>query len=282
MTSAQEIEEVQLANSPPSPVSGIDAINLSLRALWNYKSSATYKDLATPTGLHPTSVSQALSAAKDIGLTEYAGKRGLYTFTTEGKEYTRLLTGGAEAEAKDRLRLVVLKNPRWDGIASFLRTNLGIPRPPMDIVIDVERRLGKQWSTGMRFNVAQSIVSILEYAGLVKNDGGKIVSLLQDSGMEQIWPTSWPANVIDRASVRDPSINSSSRGLIRTSEPVTPPGPDFADYKDQNVIIRVRKDLQSINSAKLFLDFLEQQVKIAQKTVQDASQSQAAEHHPSQ
>src|SRR6266581_6609800 len=108
MIETQENEETSSREAPPSPVAGIDVINLSLRALWNHKSSATYKDLATPAGLHPTTVSQALSSARDIGLTESAGKRGLYTFTLEGKEYTRALTRGAESEAKERLKLVVL------------------------------------------------------------------------------------------------------------------------------------------------------------------------------
>jgi len=263
-----EASESTLRDSPPSPVANIDSINLALRALWNHKSSATYKDLATPAGLHPTAVSQALSAGRDIGLTAYAGKRGLYTFTSGGREYTRALTGGAEAEAKDRLELIILNNPRWAGIIAFLRTNTGVPRPAIDLVFDVERKLSKQWSSGMRANVAQSIVSILGYAGLVKVESGKIVSQLKQD-------TNWPiqAEVIDRASVRDPIFSNNSthdlssllKESARLAERIEPPRADFADYKDQNTIIRVRKDLHSIATAKSFLDFVEANLIVARK-----------------
>jgi hypothetical protein len=255
-------------------------MNLSLRALWNYKSSATYKDLATPAGLHPTVVSQALSSARDVGLTEYAGKRGLYTFTPQGKEYTRALTGGAESEAKDRLRQIILTNPRWVGIVAFLRTNVGVPRPNVDLVLDVERRLSKQWSSGMRTNVAQSLVSILEFAGLAMVESGRIISTLRpDFEGERL--------VADhRASVKDFSVPqpytwaqwSVQEAQRRAAERMEPPKPDFAEFKDENVVIRVRKDLQSIAFAKGFLDYVESVIRLNAQAKKDTPATESGSH----
>jgi len=212
-------------------------------------------------------VSQALSSARDIGFTDYAGKRGLYAFTPLGREYTRALTGGAEKEARDRLRDIILNNPKWAGIVGFLRTNKGVPRTSMDLVIDLERRLGKQWSTGMRTNVATAMVSILQFAGLVKTEGGKIVSLLDQDGIQpEVGPTPM---TVERASGKD-----TWRVFSRTPEPTPTPGVDFADYKDQNVVIRVKKELQYVLTAKRFLDFVEAEIRASQ-TADQTKDSQA-------
>src|SRR3989442_1354507 len=141
---------------PPSPVAGIGIINFTMRALWNHKASGTYKDLSGPAGVHPTVASQALSASRDLGLTQTAGKKGLYEFTPEGREYTRSLIGNRDSEAREQLRAIIANNPRWEGIIGFLKTNENVPRASLDIVVDVERKLGKQWSPIMRKRVADA------------------------------------------------------------------------------------------------------------------------------
>src|SRR6266480_3001778 len=244
---------------PPSPVTNIGIINITMRALWNHKASGTYKDLAGPAGVHPTVASQALSASRDLGLTQSGGKKGLYEFTPEGREYTRSLVSNRETEAREQLRAIIGNNSRWEGIIGFLKTNENLPRESLDIVVDVERKLGKQWSPIMRRRVADSLVSILEYAGLAKLDKGKLISMVKQDDL--------PGPVtIARASVKDISIFPSffSQASTRTVDRTEPPRSDFAEYRDENVIIRVRKNLPSIAFAKSFLDLVENGVRLTQ------------------
>ncbi len=245
---------------PPSPVANIGIINITMRALWNHKASGTYKDLAGPAGVHPTVASQALSASRDLGLTQSGGKKGLYEFTPEGREYTRSLVSNRETDSRGQLRAIIGNNSQWEGILGFLKTNENLPRESLDIVVDVERKLGKQWSSIMRRRVADSLVSILEYAGLAKLDKGKLISMVKQDDL--------PGPVtIARASVKDTSIFPSffvSQEQRRVSDRPDAPRTDFAEFRDENVTIRVRKDLQSIASAKGFLDFVENGVRLAE------------------
>lgn len=242
--------------SAATPIYGMETINRVLRALYNYKKPATYKELASHSGLHTITTSQALSSSRDVGLSRLAGKRGLYDLSPEGIDYARFLTAGKEEDARRVLRQVILSNPLWTEVVSFLRTNLNTARDPTDIVIGLERKLGKQWSQAMRAKVADSYASILSYAGLARIESGNIVSLLtqnMDSSEQLI--------VVDQARVRDVSIfpsnslnASDQRGVIDRTDASRP---DFAEFKDENVMIRVRKDVQSISFAKSFLDFVE-------------------------
>jgi hypothetical protein len=261
----EEIESLDEGSkeSPPSPVANIPIINITMRALWNHKASGTYKDLAGPAGVHPTVASQALSASRDLGLTQSGGKKGLYEFTPEGKEYTRSLVGNRETEAREQLRAIIANNPRWEGIIGFLKTNENLPRESLDIVVDVERKLGKQWSPIMRRRVADALVSILEYAGLAKLESGKLISMVKQDDL--------PGPVtIARATVKDTSLFPSvfpsffQQDQRRITDRQEAPRSDFAEFRDENVTIRVRKDLQSIASAKGFLDFVENGVRLSE------------------
>lgn len=261
-----EVPDEGSREGPPSPVANIGIINFTMRALWNHKASGTYKDLAGPAGVHPTVASQALSASRDLGLTQSGGKKGLYEFTPEGREYTRSLIGNRDTDARGQLRAIIGNNPRWEGIIGFLKTNENLARESLDIVVDVERKLGKQWSPIMRRRVADALVSILEYAGLVKMESGKLISKVTQDDL--------PGPVtIARASVKDTSFFP---GFTVTAEPkrimdrLETPRPDFAEYRDENVIVRVRKNLESIAFAKGFLDLVEMGVRTTQKKVDSA------------
>ena len=52
------------------PYMAIEAINKVVTVLYRYKTSATYRDTASACGIHPVMVSQALAAARDVGLAE--------------------------------------------------------------------------------------------------------------------------------------------------------------------------------------------------------------------
>lgn len=160
------------------PVCGIDSINQAVRALYGYKKPALYKDLATAANLHPVYLSQALSSARDVGLTEHAGKRGVHKLTSAGEEFGLLVSVGKEAEAREVLKRVILANPTWSEIITFLRLNKGEPRDPLDIVTDVERKLSKRWSSTMRGKLAKAYTSILEYAGIARTDKDRIIPLI--------------------------------------------------------------------------------------------------------
>jgi len=167
-----------------SPVQSIEAINKVISVLFTYKRAVTYQEITPATNLHKTTVSQALSASRNIGLTELAGKKGLYILTKEGEEYGRLVTAGKIAEAKTLLRKILLNNPLWSEIIVFLKATFNQERDPIDLVLDVERKLGKQWSKGMRYRIRDSYISILSYAGLIEKKGNKIISRVKKEATE--------------------------------------------------------------------------------------------------
>lgn len=179
MEEQQLAEEHDARENAPALTQGIQNVNKVVRALYIYKKEASYKELAGPTGLYPAIASQALSSSKDLGLTKSAGKKGWYLLSSQGVEYARYLTESRTEECQAVLGRVVLGNPLWTDIVSFIRMSGGVPRDPIDLVMStVEAKLGKQWSPKMRKQVSDSIVSALEFARIVKEDSGKIVALI--------------------------------------------------------------------------------------------------------
>ncbi len=136
-----------------------------------------------------------------LGLVGWPGKKGLYDLTPEDIDYSRFLTAGKEEDARRTLRQILLGNKSWSEVVSFLLTNQSRARDPTDIVLAVERKLGKQWSQAMRAKVADSYASILNYDWLARVESGNIIPLLtQDMDMADQTTT------IDQARVRDISI----------------------------------------------------------------------------
>jgi predicted transcriptional regulator len=164
---------------------GIDGINRAVRALYSYKGAATYKDLAKGAGIHPVYMSQCLSAARDVGLTESAGKRGLYKLTTKGEDYARHLSYGEDDKARDILRELLLERPAWTQIIKFLKISFKQERNPLSLVADVEGKLGKHWSETLRNTYATTYSSVLEFAGLIETSGKNIISKVADKGEQK-------------------------------------------------------------------------------------------------
>lgn len=180
-------EEKSLAKIGPiaTPNQSIDAINKVVSVLFSYKRPAMYKDVALAANLHQMTVSQALSASRDMGLTRSAGKKGLYVLTSEGQEYARLLTAGKENEAKSLLHDLLERLPTWKEVMVFLKAIRGEARDPIDLILDVERKLNKNWSRQQRSRLADCFSSILIYADFVRKKGGKIFSLLDEQAVSE-------------------------------------------------------------------------------------------------
>jgi len=223
-----------------SPIQSIEVINKVVKLLFSYKRSATYKDIAGPAGLHPSNVSQALSASRDLGMTNLAGKKGLYVLTKDGEDYARLIAANREDEAKHLLCEIIQKNTLWADVVAFLKATKGEARDPLDLILDVERKLGKKWSQGMRRRVRDSYVSILTYASLVKEEGEKIISLIE---------TEIPT-VKEVAEV--PQLPAQPSSTITPSSPMVKP--DFEKLQSNDFYFEVRKDLSTIDFAKSQFD----------------------------
>ena len=222
-----------------TPTTGIDGIHHAIRALYGYKRPASYKELAKPANLSPVYISSALSASRHVGLTTLSGKRGLYKFTEAGEKYGRLLTFGKEEECRDLLRQTLLKNPWWSEIVNFLRVNEGRERESMDLVLDIEGKLGKKWSARMRGSVGNALTSILSYSGLVESKGNKIISQI---GMEE---------------KEEKNGEKPKRSMEKPTKETTVAGApeEFAEFRlPDSFILYVRKDSYAI-------DFFEKQVK---------------------
>ncbi|MDH5449022.1 MAG: hypothetical protein OEY24_03435 [Candidatus Bathyarchaeota archaeon] len=236
------------------PLQNLDAVNKVVRVMYGYKTAVMYKDIASACGMHPVNVSQALSAAHDIGLTESAGRKGLYNLTSEGKDYARLLTAGKENEAKNLLKHIIRQNPLWVEIIRFLDATRGQPRDPLDLVLEIERKVGKQWSTSTRGAIRESLVSILEYAQMIVKEGPQIISV----GEEQ--------------------IETESEAEQRT-EPLTPQvdtylDSDFEFLKSSDFTFEVRKDAKAVEFAQTqFAAWITYLKKKLAEEKQDARQS---------
>jgi len=222
------------------PVVGIDGVNTAVRTLFVYKKSTFYKELAIAANVNEIYMSQALSASREVGLTELAGKRGVYRLTPQGEEYARFLSFGKDVESRELLREILLNNPQWSEIMTFLKVNQGIPRDPLDIVLDVERKLGKRWSPSMRSKIASVYSSILSYAYLIEIEKGKMLSQIGLEKKAEKEEEEVP-KTLDRIAIDKPSEVVPMEGFVEFRLP-------------DSFIIYVRKDISA-------LDFFEAQIK---------------------
>jgi len=162
------------------PLQPIDTINRVIAVMFRYKNPVTYRDISSACNMHPVTVSQALSAAHDTGLTELAGKKGLYVLSKDGEDYARYLTAGKAREAREILRRSLRRNPRWTEIIKFLTATRGQSRDPLDLVLEIERITGKHWASMTRYRLRDSLVSILESAEMVIKEGTKIIAVKEE------------------------------------------------------------------------------------------------------
>jgi len=223
-----------------TPNRGIEVINKVVSVLFSYKRPAMYKDVAIASNLHLVTVSQALSASRDMGLTTSGGKKGLYVLTQSGQEYARFLTAGKEKEAKLVLRQMLQQESRWKEIMVFLKAIRGEARDPVDLVIDIERKLNKNWSQSARSRYRDCLVSILTYTGLIEIQGGKIFSLLGEEASEE-------EEIAPEVAV-----------------PTEMPSSDFALFQSDDFRFEIRKDSDVLTFAKsqflAWIDYLQKRI----------------------
>jgi hypothetical protein len=175
----KEKRERKISIDIATPTVGMDATNTAVRALYAYKKPAMYKDLAAAANVSEVHMSSALSASRDVGLTTSAGKRGLYKLTPEGEDYATLLSYGKDSECREIVRKLILESPLWSEILTFLKVSGKQERSVSDLVLDIQRKLGKKWSQRMRGRIAAAYSSILEYAGLIQVDKGIMISKME-------------------------------------------------------------------------------------------------------
>jgi hypothetical protein len=222
-----------------TPSAGIDGINLAIRALYAFKRPANYKELAKPAGISNVYMSMSLSASRHVGLTKLSGQRGIYELTDLGDKYAMFLTAGKEQKSREVLERIILQNPWWSEIINFLKLTQGKERDILDLVLDIEGKLGKKWSNRMRTRVSASLTSIMEYAGIVEVTGNKIIPRI---GLTEDIKTK---NQGEEEDIADK--NHYTKKTDKVSE-------DFAEFRiPDSFILYVRKDKNAI-------DFFEKQV----------------------
>jgi DNA-binding transcriptional ArsR family regulator len=216
-----------------TPTVGMDAIHSAVRALYAYKRPATYKDLATAVNMSETYLSSALSAARDAGLATLAGKRGLYKLTPEGEDYARLLSYGKDSECREILKRLILESPLWSEIVTFLKVSGEQERNASDLVLDIERKLGKKWSQRMRDRVANAYSSILEHAGLVQVSKDRIISQIVVEEGEAELPSKFEIKEKERT----------REGAVVSVFPTGSKPPDFMDISFGPIFLRIPAEL---------------------------------------
>jgi hypothetical protein len=232
------------------PFQPMDIINQVVTVLYRYSTPVMYKDISAACKMHPVTVSQGLSAARDVGLTDLSGKKGLYILTKEGEEYAMLLTAGKGREAKDVLRNLLKRNPLWTEIVRFLAATRGQSRDPLDLVLEIERITGKHWSGMTRSRLRDSLVSILESADMVIREGSKIISVAEG----QIKREKEEAEAKQVVTVDDRVLETRS-ALSPSSSKMEQ---DFAILRGDDFTFEVRRDLDALEFAKKqFADWIE-------------------------
>src|SRR5437667_5663579 len=85
-----EHEITKVAGKAPAPTARMEVINRTLTTMYHQKPlPTTYKELYEAAGYHLSTVSLALSTARDIGLTTLQGKKGFDNFTPHGENISR-------------------------------------------------------------------------------------------------------------------------------------------------------------------------------------------------
>ena len=242
--------------SAPVLTMTIEPVNKVVAVLFNYKRPATYKDIAAAAAMHPGNVSKALSSSRDLGLSQLAGKKGLYVLTKPGQEYARLLTAGKVDDASQVLRQVIQSSQTWAEVVSFLNATRGEARNPMDLVLDVERKNEKQWSSRMRETVRDSYVSALAFAGLVEKEGRNIISRIGGQDVRQI------------------KVEEQGQGHDEIQVRQMVEKPQFFQLKSDDFAFEVRKDAASLEFAEAQFNFWIKQVK---KKLETTSQQGSGE-----
>ncbi len=159
--------------TPTQSMSSVDKIMLELRKI---TVPVKYSDIAEQVGLSEPVTSQALSTSREIGLTKSGGERGKYILTPIGKEYALNLSYGEHEEARNNLRTAIIQNDKWRDILEWLKKQGDLPFDPMDLVREIERKVGKQWSNAMRNKTRQAYTSILSSAELITSKEGKMIT----------------------------------------------------------------------------------------------------------
>jgi len=233
-----------------TPSSGIDGINHAIRALYAFKRPAGYKELAKPAGISDVYMSMSLSASRHVGLTKLAGQRGVYELTEWGEKYAMFLTAGKDQQCRDVLEQVILQNPWWTEIINFLKINQGKERDIVDLVLDIERKLGKKWSNQMRARISSSLGSILGYSELVKVNGNKIIPKF-----------GWAESNEDQEEEKEKNMKDE----MHYTQKLEKVPDEFAEFRiPDSFILYVRKDKNAmdffekqVNSNSVFIPWLE-------------------------
>jgi len=228
---SEEKQKPKITTKIATPTLGMDGINTAVRALYLYKKPAMYKDLATAVNMSEIYLSSSLSASRDVSLTTSAGQRGLYKLTKEGEDYTTLLSYGKDSECKEILKKLILKSPLWSEIVTFLEVSGKQERNISDLVLDVQRKLGKKWSPRMRERLSNSYSSILEYADLIEVSRGRMLSRIELE-KEDTKPGKLESEV-------KPPLD---RGKI-TTLPTGPKPSDFMDISYGDIFLRIPSEL---------------------------------------
>ena len=113
-------EKVKIEENIATPLVTIGTINTVLVVLFRIDKPAKYSEINTMADLSPVNTSKALSAARDMTLTEYAGKRGTYVLTSKGKEYARLISADKENEAKKVLFDLLMTAPPYEYVIATI------------------------------------------------------------------------------------------------------------------------------------------------------------------
>ena len=285
MSEGPDIEEKQ--DDIATPYTSIENINTSLGGLFHQTDASKASDIGKQVGLKDADVARALSAARDLGLTDVAkGKgRGAYQLTPIGKDYARYIEAGKPEDAKVILKDQIQKSDSWSEIVRFLTINKGKPREMKDLVVDIEKKLNKTWSTASRKLLSASYGSILKFSGLATISGGNVTSLVggvaappADQSKADLIPDANPPQQQPTPPVLQPSPGPGRAFLVGLGESQTCPycsEPNSSiineDYLQStqlgsNYLVLVKNTYHCRKCSNTFTRVITRQVSIAQQS----------------
>ncbi len=166
-----------------TPIQTMGTIRRVIEGLYRYKKTAKGTEFSTHVGMHYSEVGKALGDARSLGLVADGEEYGSFILTDEGRKFAILLGHEKDDECGQLLAELILSSPEWIEIVLFLKERIGQPFDIADLVVHVEQKHDKSWSSGRRKKAERAYRTILSFANIVRIEGGMLVptSILDDS-----------------------------------------------------------------------------------------------------
>ncbi len=229
-----------------TPIQTIGTIKRVIESLYSYGKPAKGKEFTVHVGMDHSEVGKTLTDAKSLSLMADGEKRGEYILTKEGRDFAILLGHGKEIECQRLLSQLILDSSEWEEVISFLETKHESSFDISDLVLHIERKHDRVWSTGRRKKAERAYRTILSFADLVSiKDGLLTPKLVRDSPKHSVHVDYEEKDVSKKPATRVKSLTAVLNKPRKT---------DYAEFFIPNSFV------VNVNMTKAAIEHLRQQL----------------------